>query len=80
MEKTLKSPLQDKRGRIVRGVAIVSAAVLASSNALALTATDITAATTGSGADTSIDAGYLWALGIGVTLFVGRKILGMFGR
>lgn len=60
--------------------AVVTGAVVASSNALALKAADITAATSGSGAEETIDAGWLWVLGIVVVLFVGRKIVGMFGR
>lgn len=80
MESLKTRPVQDNKGRLVGAVAIASGAVVASSNALALKAADITAATADSGAESTIDAGYLWVLGIVVALFVGRKIVGMFGK
>lgn len=60
--------------------AVITGAVVASSNALAMSAADIATATSGTGAEETIDAGWLWVLGIAIVLFVGRKIVGMFGR
>ncbi|MCW8041265.1 hypothetical protein [Acinetobacter entericus] len=68
------------RGKAAATGAIVTGAVVASSNALAIKAADIATATSGSGAEETIDAGWLWVLGIAIVLYVGRKIVSMFGR
>ena len=41
---------------------------------------DVNAATSGSGAEDTISAGFKWLLIIVISLFAGRKLLGMFGR
>ncbi|MDC5245824.1 hypothetical protein OHW55_03790 [Acinetobacter baumannii] len=65
----------------VVGVALVAAfALAASTGVFALTAADVNTATGASGAEETINAGYLWALGIAIVLFGGRKLIGMFGR
>lgn len=65
----------------VVGVALVAAVALAASTGVfALTAADVNTATAASGSEETINAGYLWALGIAIVLFGGRKLIGMFGR
>ena len=66
----------------VLAVSLLAVVMLAASTGAfaEITAADVTAATGGSGADDSISAGWKWVLGIVITLFAGRKIIGMFGR
>lgn len=81
MEKiTSVRPVQNKKGRFVGVAAVVGASAVAASNAMAITAADIGTATSRTGADETISSGQLWVLGIVIVLFVGRKILGMFGK
>ncbi|WP_151833259.1 hypothetical protein [Acinetobacter ursingii] len=81
MEKiTSVRPVQNKKGRLVGVAAVVGPSAVAASNAMAITAADIGTATADTGAESTISAGQLWVLGIIIVLFVGRKILGMFGR
>lgn len=62
-------------------VAVVGAfALAASTGVFALTAADVNTATAASGSEDTINAGYLWALGIAVVIFGGRKLISIFGR
>ncbi|MGG2098506.1 hypothetical protein ABFY41_13130 [Acinetobacter haemolyticus] len=65
---------------VVAMAILAIAMVAASTGAFAIEAADVTAATGSSGADDSISAGWKWVLGIAITLFAGRKIIGMFGK
>ncbi|TVT75263.1 hypothetical protein [Acinetobacter colistiniresistens] len=69
-----------KYGRAAVTVAVMALGILIAQDALAITAADVTAATDGSGAEESQSAAWKWILGLVVGFFVGRKILGMFGR
>ena len=73
-------PVQNHKGKLIATAVVASVAVLATSNALAIDAAAVTAATGAAGGEDSIDAGYLYALGIVVALYIGRKILGVFGK
>lgn len=73
-------PVQNYKGKLVAMATIATATVLTTTHALALDAADVTAATGSAGGEDSIDAGYLYALGIVVALYIGRKILGVFGK
>lgn len=73
-------PVQNFKGKLVALATIGTATVLTTTHTFALDASDITAATGAAGGKDSIDAGYLYALGIVVALYIGRKILGVFGK
>ncbi|WP_235831671.1 hypothetical protein [Acinetobacter rongchengensis] len=58
--------------------AVLSAGLMgAVSPAFAL---DVDAALTGSDAKSNIDTGAVWVLGIAVTIFAARKVIGFFSR
>lgn len=59
------------------GTGAVVSAVLVSSNANAL---DVSAALTGSDAQSNIETGAVWVLGIAVVIFSARKVIGFFSR
>lgn len=69
-----------KYGRAAITVAVLALGFIIAQDASAVSAADVTAATGASGAEESQSAAWKWILGIVVTFFVGRKILGMFGR
>ena len=73
-------PVQNYKGKLVAMATIATGTILTTTHALALEASDVTAATGAAGGEDSIDAGYLYALGIVVALYIGRKILGVFGK
>ena len=55
--------------------AVVSAAFMSNANAL-----DVSAALTGNTAGANIDTAAIWILGIAVTIFAARKVIGFFSR
>lgn len=59
------------------GLGAVASTALMSSNANAL---DVSTALAGSDAQSNIETGALWALGIGVVIFGAKKVIGFFGR
>lgn len=65
---------------VMSAILLAVALVGVSTGAFAIEAADVNAATGGSGAEESITAGFKWVLVIAITLFAGKKILGMFGR
>lgn len=79
MNKTLKQRLAVINSKNVRtyGTGAVVSAALVSGNANAL---DVTKALTSADAETNIEAGALWALGIVVLIYGAKKVLGFFGR
>lgn len=82
MEQTAQQvrPVQNAKGKLVALATVATGTVLTTTHVFALKATDVTTATGAAGGEDSIDAGYLYALGIVVALYIGRKILGVFGR
>lgn len=67
-------------GRAAVTVAVMALGFLIAQDALAISAADVDAATSKSGAEESQSSAWKWILGLVVSFFVGRKILGMFGR
>ena len=59
------------------GLGAVASAALLSSNANAL---DVSQAISGSDAESNIDTIAIWILGIAVTIFSVRKVIGFFSR
>lgn len=55
--------------------AVISAAFMSNANAL-----DVDAALTGNTAGANIDTAAIWILGIAVTIFAARKVIGFFSR
>ena len=55
----------------------VTGAALVASQAHAL---DVSAALTGNSASSNIDTAAVWILGIAVTIFAARKVIGFFSR
>lgn len=66
-------------GRLALTISVL-ASLFVVQQVFAVTAADVTAATGAANADESQSAAWKWILGFVVTFFVGRKILGMFGR
>ncbi|WP_149931359.1 hypothetical protein [Acinetobacter soli] len=60
------------------GVGAVVSTALLTSNANA--ALDVSGALTGSDAQSNIETGALWALGIVVVIYGAKKVIGFFGR
>lgn len=82
MENTAQQvrPVQNAKGKLVALATVATGTILTTTHVFALKKDDVNAATGGAGGEDSIDAGYLYALGIVVALFIGRKILSVFGR
>ena len=59
------------------GAVISAGAMGAMSNASAL---DVTGALSGSDATSNIETGAVWVLGIAVTIFAAKKVIGFFSR
>ena len=71
---------QQKRQETLKrfGIATgVSGATIAATEANAL---DVSQALSGSDAEANIDTGAVWVLGIAVTIFAARKVIGFFSR
>lgn len=60
------------------GLGAVASTALLSGNANA--ALDVSTALTGSDAQSNIETGALWALGIVVVIYGAKKVIGFFGR
>lgn len=60
------------------GLGAVASTALLTSNANA--ALDVSTALTGSDAQSNIETGALWALGIVVVIYGAKKVIGFFGR
>ncbi|WP_414659906.1 hypothetical protein ACMHYC_19060 (plasmid) [Acinetobacter courvalinii] len=69
-----------KYGRAAVTLAVMALGFIVAQDALAITGADVTGATDAAGADESQSAAWKWLLSFAVGLFVGRKILGMFGK
>jgi|GEM_PF-6190611 len=74
-----KSIVVQNYGRAAITVAIFALGFVAQ-QVFAITAADVNTATAATGADESQAAAWQWLLAFVVGLFVGRKILGMFGK
>lgn len=79
MNKSLKTRLSVINGSNLRtyGTGAVVSAALMSSNANAL---DVTAALTGADAESNIETGAVFVLGVVLTIWGARKVIGFFGR
>ena len=79
MNKTLKQRLAilNSKNIATYGTGAVVSTALMSSNANAL---DVSTALTGADAESNIETGALWALGIAVVMFGARKVIGFFSR
>ncbi|MGA4742539.1 hypothetical protein ACPC5Q_04160 [Acinetobacter junii] len=64
-----------KRFGVASGATVGTALMMSDANAL-----DISAALTGNDASTNIDTAAIWILGIAVTIFAARKVIGFFSR
>lgn len=62
------------------GLGATLSTALITSNAFALDPADVATATSGSNAGDTVDAGALWILGIVVTIFAAKKVIGFFSR
>lgn len=80
MSKTLKQRLSviNARNLGTYGSAAVVSTALMSSNANA--AFDVSGALTGANAESNIETGALWMLGIVVVIWGAKKVIGFFGR
>lgn len=76
-----KSIVVQNYGRVAITVAVMALGfIIAQDASAALSGADVTAATGATGAEETQSAAWKWLLAFVVGLFVGRKILGMFGR
>ena len=64
-----------KRYGISGGAAVGTALMMSEANAL-----DVGAALTGNTASDNIDVAAVWVLGVAVTIFAARKVIGFFSR
>ena len=64
-----------KRFGVASGAAAGTALMMSDANAL-----DVSAALTGNTASANIDTAAIWVLGIAVTIFAARKVIGFFSR
>jgi hypothetical protein len=79
MNKTTQNRLAviNRKNVATYGLGAVASTALMSSNANAL---DVSAALTGDGTEANIDTAALFILGIAVTIFAARKVIGFFSR
>lgn len=79
MNKTTQNRLAviNRKNIATYGLGAVASTALMSSNANAL---DVSAALTGDGTEANIDTAALFMLGIAVTIFAARKVVGFFSR
>jgi len=77
MEKTTEIQKRDKALKRFGIATATGATALIASQTHAL---DVAGATSGSTADSDIETGAVWVLGIAVTIFAARKVIGFFGR
>ena len=79
MNKTLKQRLAivNSKNLATYGAGAVVSTALMSSNANAL---DVAPALAGADAESNIETGALWVLGIVVVIFGARKVIGFFSR
>ena len=64
-----------KRFGVGSGAAVGTALMMSDANAL-----DVSAALSGNNAGANIDTAAIWVLGIAVTIFAARKVIGFFSR
>ena len=64
-----------KRFGVPAGAAAGTALMMSNANAI-----DVSGALAGTTAQTDIDTGAVWVLGIAVTIFAARKVIGFFSR
>lgn len=64
-----------KRFGVASGAAAGTALMMSNANAL-----DVSAALSGNTASDNIDTAAIWVLGIAVTIFAARKVIGFFSR
>lgn len=64
-----------KRFGVASGATVGTALMMSDANAL-----DVSTALTGNDASTNIDTAAIWVLGIAVTIFAARKVIGFFSR
>lgn len=72
IESIKKNASKLKKAALATGVIAVG-----TSQAFAL---DVSSATSGSSATTDIETGAVWVLGIAVTIFAAKKVIGFFSR
>ena len=64
-----------KRFGVASGATVGTALMMSDANAL-----EVSTALSGSDASTNIDTAAIWILGIAVTIFAARKVIGFFSR
>jgi hypothetical protein len=64
-----------KRFGVASGATVGTALMMSNANAL-----DVGTALTGNDASANIDTAAIWVLGIAVTIFAARKVIGFFSR
>ena len=64
-----------KRFGVASGATVGTALMMSNANAL-----DVGTALTGNTAEADIDTAAVWVLGIAITIFAARKIIGFFSR
>lgn len=72
-----KQPIVTRHNVTKYGLGAVASAALLSSNAYAL---DVSTALGSSDAQSNIETGAVWVLGIAVVIFSARKVIGFFSR
>lgn len=77
VKKASRFSVLNSRNFKTYGTGAVVSAALISSNANAL---DVASKLTGTDAEANIETGALWVLGIAVTIFAARRVIGFFGR
>ena len=79
MKKTTQNRLAviNRKNVVTYGLGATVSTALMSSNANAL---DVSTALTGADAESNIETGALWALGIVVVIYGAKKVIGFFGR
>jgi hypothetical protein len=79
MNKTTQNRLAviNRKNVATYGLGAVASTALMSSNANAL---DVSTALTGTDAEANIDTAAIWILGIAVTIYCARKVIGFFSR
>ncbi|WP_373765475.1 hypothetical protein [Jeotgalibaca porci] len=79
MQKTTQNRLAviNRKNIATYGLGAVASTALMSSNANAL---DVSTALTGNDGEANIETAAIWILGIAVTIYTARKVIGFFSR
>ena len=71
---------QQKRQETLKRFGIATGVAGASTAATQANALDVSTALSGNNAESNIDTAAVWILGIAVTIFAARKVIGFFSR